>query len=66
MKQSKILVLFLAAVLMASSCKESNIKNISELSPIDQKVDSVLSNDLERKNWSDDSDKFNCNCKGSK
>ena len=43
MKQSKKLVLFLAAVLMASSCKESNVKNISKLSPIDQKVDSVLS-----------------------
>ena len=43
MKQNKLLVLFLAVVMMASSCKESKVKSISELSPIDQKVDSVLS-----------------------
>jgi len=43
MKQNKLLVLFLAVVLMASSCKESKLKNSSELTPIDKKVDSVLS-----------------------
>ena len=43
MKQNKLLVLILAVVLMASSCKESKVKNIIELSPIDLKVDSVLS-----------------------
>lgn len=43
MKQNKLLVLFLAVVLMASSCKESKVKSISELSPIDKKIDSVLS-----------------------
>ena len=43
MKQNKLLVLFLAVVLMASSCKESNIKNFSEPNPIDKKIDSLLS-----------------------
>ena len=43
MKQNKLLVLFLAVLLMASSCEESNVKNFSELSPIDKKIDSVLS-----------------------
>ena len=43
MKHNKLIVLFLAAVLMTFSCKESNLKNSTELSPIDKKVDSVLS-----------------------
>ena len=43
MKHNKLLVLFLAIVLMASSCKESKVKSISKLSPIDKKIDSVLS-----------------------
>ena len=43
MKHNKLLILFFAVVLMASSCKESNVKKTSELSSIDTKVDSVLS-----------------------
>ena len=43
MKQNKSLILFLALLLIASSCKESNLKNISELTPIDKKIDSVMS-----------------------
>ena len=42
MKHNKLLILFFAVVLMASSCKESNVKKTSELSSIDTKVDSVL------------------------
>ena len=43
MKHNKLLILFFAVLLMASSCKESNFKKTSELSSIDIKVDSVLS-----------------------
>ena len=43
MKHNKLLILFFAIVLMASSCKESFVKNSNKLSPIDKKVDSVLS-----------------------
>ena len=36
---------------------------ILNLVPIDTKVDSVLSlMTLKRKNWSNDSNQFNCNC----
>jgi hypothetical protein len=65
MINNKIIISFFITVLLATACKQ-NTKSI-KTDLLENKIDSVLSlMTLKEKNWSDDSNKFNCNCKGTK